>query len=477
MNEAGGQENRKIVAPEASGDHRADQMLDVQEKCRELARLQAAVDDAADAVMIVEGDGTVSYVNVSFTEMLHRTLDMVREDGWQCIYRDRDFADEIFKSVMQLDNWEGEVELVSRRGHKFPAEIRAAYILDEKALAGGMLLFIHDITKRRQAEQALQDYAAKLESSNTALQEANAAAESARRSAEQARDELAAAQHQLVEASHRAGMAEVATGVLHNVGNVLNSVNVSASLVADKVRRSKAQGLMIRMAKLVAEHAEDLSAFVTKDEKGRQLPRFLTAMTDAMAGEQSFLLEELRSLTRNIDHIKTIVSTQQSYATAAGLRESVALDELLEDALRINASSFQKHGIEVERDYAELPLVEIERQKLFQILINLVRNAKHALVEQGGEGRRLALRTSAVADDRVRIEVIDNGVGIPADNLIRVFAHGFTTKQAKGGHGFGLHHSALSAKEMGGSLTAYSDGPGQGATFTLELPLRRAAAP
>jgi signal transduction histidine kinase len=100
-----------------------------------------------------------------------------------------------------------------------------------------------------------------------------------------------------------------------------------------------------------------------------------------------------------------------------------------------------------------------------------VRNATFACDETGRPDQRITVR---IAGDpsRVRISVSDNGVGIPAENLTRIFSHGFTTKQD--GHGFGLHSGALAAKELGGSLSVQSDGPGHGATFTLELPCQPA---
>ncbi len=245
-----------------------------------------------------------------------------------------------------------------------------------------------------------------------------------------AEEALDAAHRRLVDASHQAGMAEVATGVLHNVGNVLNSVNVSASIVADKVRRSEVSSLA-KAADLLGGHADDLGTFLAEDERGKHLPRFLTALAESLTGEQAVVLKELQSLTDRIEHIKTIVSMQQSYAGGAGLVESVSLGDLLEDALRLNTSSFLRHSIRVERDYAELPPVEIEKQKLLQILLNLVRNAKHALADWPGQDRRLTLRIAASEDDRVRIDVADNGVGIPAENLTRIFAHGFTTKRER----------------------------------------------
>jgi signal transduction histidine kinase len=111
-----------------------------------------------------------------------------------------------------------------------------------------------------------------------------------------------------------------------------------------------------------------------------------------------------------------------------------------------------------------------EKHKVLQILVNLVQNPKQACYESGQPEKHLILRVTN-GEDRVRIAVIDNGVGIPAENLTRIFNHGFTPR--KGGHGFGLHSGALAAKEMGGSLRVAGEGRGKGATFTLELPAGR----
>jgi len=121
------------------------------------------------------------------------------------------------------------------------------------------------------------------------------------------------------------------------------------------------------------------------------------------------------------------------------------------------------------RDYQAVPPVFAERGKVLQILINLIRNAKYALDEGRSAGKVITLRIQAGLAGTVRFVVEDNGVGIPPENLARIFGHGFTTRAH--GHGFGLHSSALAAKDMGGALTVYSDGPGLGAAFILELPV------
>src|SRR5208283_847076 len=183
--------------------------------------------------------------------------------------------------------------------------------------------------------------------------------------------------------------------------------------------------------------------------------------------EQEKTAGELDSLRRNVEHIKEIVAMQQNYAAVGGLKEVIDLVSLVEDSLRLNEGSFSRHGVEVVRELEKVPPMNVEKHKILQILVNLVRNAKYACDDSGRADRRLTVRV-ANGDGRVKISVIDNGIGIPPENLTRIFNFGFTTR--KGGHGFGLHSSALAAKEMGGSLTVRSGGLGQGADFTLELP-------
>jgi PAS domain S-box-containing protein len=271
---------------------------------------------------------------------------------------------------------------------------------------------------------------------------------------------------QLLETSRRAGMAEVATNVLHNVGNVLNSVNVSASVVTDSVKKSKVASLANVVA-LLREHEHDLGTFITSDTKGKQLPGYLSQLSDHLLADQKTTVKELESLRGNVEHIKEIVAMQQSYAKVSGVKEIVNLCDLVEDSLRMNVGSFNRHGVEVIREFEDVPLMNIEKHKILQILINLIRNAKHACQDSDRADKQLTVRVANGAG-RVKVSVIDNGIGISPENLTRIFSHGFTTR--KDGHGFGLHSGALAAQEMGGSLTVHSEGLGRGATFTLELP-------
>ena len=271
-------------------------------------------------------------------------------------------------------------------------------------------------------------------------------------------------QQQLIDASRLAGMTEVATGVLHNVGNVLNSVNVSVHLMSDTLRASRVANL----GKTVQLLRENLAADgLNSNERGRHLLDYLTALADHLRDEQQQLYAEAQTVADKIEHIKRIVSRQQAYTVGSGINEPVVLPQLLDDALAMHIADH--HAIAVLREYQPLPPQVLDKHKLLQIVANLVRNAKDALKEQEGGDRRLITRLHR-SDRRFQIEIADNGVGIAAEHLSRVFEFGFTTKPD--GHGFGLHISANLARELGGHLSCHSDSLGQGTVFTLDLPCR-----
>ena len=272
-----------------------------------------------------------------------------------------------------------------------------------------------------------------------------------------------------MEIARHAGMSEIATSVLHNVGNVLNSVNVSSNLICDRIRRFGASDF-VQAVELIKEHQDNLHEYVTHDDRGSYLVPFLDDLSHQMADDEQSILNEINSLVRNIEHIKDIIAVQQSHASCSGLVEEVELTSLIEDAIRINIASIDRHRIRVVRSFEESLLVSVDKRKVLQVLTNLISNAKYALIyDTKSEEKTITIRLRRVDKRDVRIEVEDNGVGIPTENLTKIFNHGFTTK--KDGHGFGLHMSALQTRQLGGSLLVHSHGVGRGAKFTLQFPV------
>ncbi|MBK7645582.1 MAG: HAMP domain-containing protein [Planctomycetes bacterium] len=286
-------------------------------------------------------------------------------------------------------------------------------------------------------------------------------------------EKLAQSRAQVVRAARAAGMSEIATGVLHNVGNVLNSVNVSTSLLAQNAMRSGA-GDLKRVVEAIRGSTGDLASFVAKDPRGAHLDPLLEQIAEQLVSESAERERELGSLARGIDHIKELIHAQQGIAGRAGVLEQVDPRELVRSAVKLTASSSMGEKPEVLEEFQDVGLVPLDRHRLMEVLVNVVQNARQALSSAGLERRRLVVRIASDKPEELRIEVEDSGPGIAPENLTRIFTHGFTTRAE--GHGFGLHACANAATEMGGTLTADSRGLGHGARFIVSLPIKRAHA-
>lgn len=286
--------------------------------------------------------------------------------------------------------------------------------------------------------------------------------------------ERARVEAQLLEASRLAGMAQVATGVLHNVGNVLNSVNISAQILRTTLSDHPHLGLLDQTTTLLKSQGENVTKFLTEDSRGRLVPRLLIELGSHLTMMRRELLKEADHLTQNVEHIKQIISMQQNYAKAGGVIQKLNPVELIGESLRIAQASVNRHGVTILREDSCPTEMTTDRHQALQILVNFITNAVQA-VKVRPAGERIVRLKVKQDGDRVIFSVEDNGVGIPHENLQKLFQHGFTTR--KDGHGFGLHSGALAARNLGGQVSVFSSGPGQGSCFTLELPLNSQTEP
>ena len=276
-------------------------------------------------------------------------------------------------------------------------------------------------------------------------------------------------QLQLQQASRHAGMAEVATGVLHSVGNVLNSLGVSAAMLQARLRESRV-GNVERAVKLMDAQGSRLGEFFASDPRGKELPGYLRQLGEHLVADHQVLCDEAQAVVVHVEHIGKIVAAQQAYARHGGNLEELDVAELIEHALVMHFAA--SAGVTVRRENRGVGKAMVDRHKLLQIMGNLLSNARHALRDRAQGPRELTVRLRALPPGFYAIDVEDTGVGIGAQAMQRLFEFGFTTK--KEGHGFGLHASAILAKELGGELTARSDGTNRGACFTVRLPIAAA---
>ena len=306
-----------------------------------------------------------------------------------------------------------------------------------------------------------------IKSANTELNRKNTQISKQKNQLSRTLKELQETQKMLTDTAHRAGMAEIATGILHNVGNILNSVKVSSQLLKEKIKSSKVNNLQ-KVLSLMEEHSDNIGEFITNDEKGKIIPGYLIKVGTTLREEQDNSLKELSILHKGINHIEEIIAVQQSYAGVLGLVEKVVISDMMDDVLKMHAEMFRKYKIKITKNYSKTKPILIEKGKLIHVFVNLLKNAKESLEMKDEKSRIITINILKEKEHQI-IEIIDNGIGITEENLERIFSYGFSTK--KKGKGFGLQTSALAMMEIKGKLSAESDGEGKGAKFIINIPL------
>ncbi|MCW9711956.1 ATP-binding protein [Aliifodinibius salicampi] len=281
---------------------------------------------------------------------------------------------------------------------------------------------------------------------------------------EEALTELKETRSQLVEKARKAGMADIATGVLHNVGNILNSVNTSASVIEETAQKSELHNLY-QANDLLKKNINQVEDFILNSSKGKKLLSYYLKLEDPLKKEQKKVLEQSKRLNKKINLIKEVIAAQQSYASASMEADQMSLEEMIDDALSLQSGSIERHDLTIEKELNAIDAIKAHRTQLIHILVNLFKNAKEAVADNDFDDKVITIKTWQ-DEDNVYLTIADNGYGIKEKNIDKIFTQGFTTK--KDGHGFGLHSCANYMQSMGGDIRVESDG--KGAAFTLVFP-------
>ncbi|MEP6933580.1 MAG: ATP-binding protein [Nitrospirota bacterium] len=447
-------------------------------------RVKAALDALTQGVVMIDTRDYIVLANDAFCHVVGKSVtSMIGSDlsalSWRSAASSpsvmvHPWSEAIMDKQPQADR-SVLLELPEGGSRKFI--INTVPIMDDASMVRGALVSFHDVTEIDRANSQLKEANSELELSRVQILEKNQELETTNTSlhiemrerikAQAEREEL---HHQLVQASRQAGMADVASSVLHNVGNVLTSINVSTDILLKTLKKPMV-GDVCRIASMFHEHQDNLEAFLTQDTKGKQIPSYLGMVAESLSGSHQTIQSEIDSLVKKVDHIKQVIMSQQDIAHAGEIREAASVEDLMEQALMMGMPEPEKYGIRVVREYAQVPTIMTDRHHVLQILVNVIANAKNSMVEYPANAHCLTVRILLPTDrkESVRFEVTDTGGGITAENLPRLFTQGFTTRKA--GHGLGLHSAAISTKNLGGTLRAQSAGEGRGATFMLDLPL------
>jgi signal transduction histidine kinase len=277
---------------------------------------------------------------------------------------------------------------------------------------------------------------------------------------------LAESRKKVLDSAHRSGMEEVASEVLHNVGNAVNSASCSVELLRERLDGSKVAGFN-RAAALLREQVPRAAEFFGADPRGPKLLNYLVGLNEVLQQEHHDHQSDVARLDETICHIRDVIAAQQTYTGQSEFRQEVDLSALVDEVLILNREQLVAYQIDVAVNLPPLPELQLNKSKVTQVLVNLVRNAIQAMHNQASGVRRLTISARTVDENGIEIEVRDTGCGFDDEVREKLFTHGFTTKSE--GNGFGLHYCANAIQGAGGQITAESPGRGQGSTFRIRL--------
>ena len=268
----------------------------------------------------------------------------------------------------------------------------------------------------------------------------------------------------LMEKAHKKGMSDT-TGILHNIANIMNSINVTYHTLADLIDGSCVYDLK-RANKMLESKFDQLDEFIRSDPKGRLLMQYYLTFSDSFRQLQSRLKEYVERMLDRTGLVEDIINTQQGFEGIRSNLELMDIIPVLEDALKMNRSMIEGSGVHIVKRYDRQVKALAQKTKLLHILINIIKNAVESM--QYGRTPDKVLTIEVTSDsESVYIRVSDTGPGIEADKLESIFAYGFTTKTT--GHGFGLHSCANYMTEMKGRIWAEKPGTGKGAVFVMQF--------
>ncbi len=398
-------------------------LRNAEEKSRSL------LENSPDFILNVNPDLKVQYINKPMHGM--SVDNIIGTSVFDFILHNEELKTKVLNifETGRSEMFENMIELPDGQNHWY--ENRVSPIANDDNSISIVMFIVTDITKRKKAEI-----------------------------------ELKLAQKELIDRAHKAGMADIATGTLHNVGNILTSVLTSAQIMEEILANSRITDF-IKANQILRDNIDNIENFVIENPKGKKLMQYYLVLENKMTEENYTINQHLERLNTKANAITEVIAAQQSYATADSLADAFRLEDIIEDSLTMQYEFIKSYNITIVKNFIDLPPVIIQKTKLVHIMINLIKNAKDAMLSTPPEDRFLRLKMERT-EEAAFLKISDSGEGISPEKIQKIFAHGFTTKS--NGHGFGLHSSANYMTEMGCRMWAESDGPGKGATFILRFP-------
>lgn len=322
---------------------------------------------------------------------------------------------------------------------------------------------VRDVSNIIAMEEQLRDYADNLEQM---VEKQTRHLALTNRNLSQAVTSLEETREQLAKQSFEAGMAEMAVSVLHNIGNAITPVNIRIGSMIDSVGIPREISAGLESILEIMESGKALT-----DRQHQTVVKLLSSISRSIPALNEATEKNLLFVQKNVEHIKEIISRQQRYAGVYGVDSLVDINDLLDDTVEMLKDSIEKRNITVRFDKGDLPRILLDKNKMVQIFVNIVKNAYEAIdMDSSGTAGTIILKTRPHSIDGrffARITCQDSGIGLDPEKKNRLFTFNFSTKSRVSG--FGLHDCANYLRARGGDIDIESQGRHMGATVTVDL--------
>ncbi|MBW2705028.1 MAG: HAMP domain-containing protein [Deltaproteobacteria bacterium] len=278
--------------------------------------------------------------------------------------------------------------------------------------------------------------------------------------------ELEEAQEEIVGKAMEAARAQLAAMVLHNIGNAMTPINVQIEGMKAGQSEAVVQYLEKCYHDLKANIA-DLNTYVNADPRGQEIFRYMGELIAAVRAERNRSGDALEKMDRAISYVSEILIMQQAYAASEQeFKQRVDLHALIDDAIQIQMGSLERKGIVVEQKLDDhLPMVLLDKNRLMQVIINLIKNSSEAFERLEPDNRKKTIRIKTFAGNgHVGFEIADNGIGIDQENIDHIFDFGKSYQRSSG---IGLYYCKMFVEDNGGTLDVSSPASGQGITVRV----------
>ncbi len=455
---------------------------EMNERARAEARLRESEEKyrnlfsfAPDGILITDTEGQIIDFNDIAMKMMSyddrkRFSQLSAEHFYLNPDKDRsDFLDAL-KKRGYIEN--SDIVFKDRWGNPIFTSVSARLIVYEGKTC--IQSIVRDIGRIKKMEAELRNYAENLEEmvaeKTRELKITNEELSAVIERLEETREQLSLS-------AHRAGMAEIAVSVLHNIGNAMTSVNVRIYQLEERLQKSDIASLEKIYVLLQSEDAafqKSGGAETGPDTARREkLLQYFNAVIASLRENGDLMLADCAFIKKGLDHIMEIISLQQKYAGIRGFETREDVNELLKDSMEMMKDSLQKRNIHLEFDLIPSAPVFVNRNKLIQVFINIIKNAYEAIDAAPPENtKKISIATLLEKKEEtayIQIIISDTGIGVPPDAADKVFRFNYSTKER--GTGFGLHDAANYITAQDGMIRLHSEGIGKGASIIIWLPL------